>query len=99
MALTKEELDDKLCDYCPLEKKGAYNNNGGSVAGCEGSDCDEAYEVYLQKCEGKTFERDTANELLPHVSNAKRTVCAHKWERIGGMDRENYRCPKCGAIT
>ena len=45
---TKEELGDSLCKYCPLERKGAYNNNGGSVAGCEGSDCDNAYDNYLE---------------------------------------------------
>ena len=35
---------------------------------------------------------------IADVSNAKRTVCKHKWNRIGGMDRENYRCSKCGVI-
>lgn len=44
---TKEQLGDSLCNYCTIERKGAYNNNGGSVAGCEGSDCDNAYDNYL----------------------------------------------------
>lgn len=43
----KESLGDKLCKYCSLEKKGVYGVNGGYVAGCEGSRCDDAYENYL----------------------------------------------------
>jgi len=43
----KEDLGDELCKYCPLEKKGVYSVPGGFVAGCEGSECDNAYENYL----------------------------------------------------
>lgn len=45
--LTKEDLGDGLCQYCPLEKKGVYGVPGGSVAGCEGCKCDEAYNIYV----------------------------------------------------
>ena len=41
-----EDLGDKICDYCLLEKKGVYSVPGGYKAGCEGSHCDEAYENY-----------------------------------------------------
>lgn len=44
----KKNLGDALCCYCPLEKKGVYGINGGNVAGCEGSKCDEAFENYLE---------------------------------------------------
>jgi len=46
--LKKEELEDLLCEYCPLEKKGVFSVPGGFVAGCEGSRCDDAYENYLE---------------------------------------------------
>ena len=38
---------------------------------------------------------------LHDVSNNERSemaVCEHYWKRIGGMDRETYRCQKCGAM-
>ena len=47
MKLTKEELGDDLCKYCPLEKKGVYGVDGGYMAGCEGSRCDDAYDNYM----------------------------------------------------
>lgn len=45
----KELLGDKLCEYCPLDKRGAYSLPGGFQAGCEGKCCDEAYQEYLNK--------------------------------------------------
>ena len=48
--LAKEDLGDKLCEYCPLEKKGVYSVPGGFAAGCEGSTCENAYENYLDEC-------------------------------------------------
>ena len=47
--MAKEDLGDKLCDYCSLEKKGVYSVPGGCVAGCEGSSCDDAYDNYLDE--------------------------------------------------
>lgn len=50
--------DDKLCDFCPLEKKGVYGTDGGYMAGCEGSRCDEARDNYFElheEAEEKTF--------------------------------------------
>lgn len=44
---TKEDLGETLCKYCTLEKKGVYGVDGGYMAGCEGSRCDDAYENYL----------------------------------------------------
>lgn len=44
-----KDLGEKLCDYCLLEKKGVYSVPGGFAAGCEGSNCDEAYENYLDE--------------------------------------------------
>lgn len=48
---SKEELEDKLCQFCPLDKKGVYSVPGGYMAGCEGSRCEEAYENYLDSLE------------------------------------------------
>ncbi len=49
--LSKEELEDKLCQFCPLDKKSVYSVPGGYMAGCEGSRCEEAYENYLESLE------------------------------------------------
>jgi hypothetical protein len=66
--LSKEDLGDKLCDFCPLEKKNAYSVPGGFAAGCEGSKCDEAYENYQSdlldcfcKCKTEAQFRDCMN--------------------------------------
>jgi len=48
--LAKDDMGDDLCKYCPLEKKGVYGVDGGYMAGCEGSRCDDAYENYLDEC-------------------------------------------------
>lgn len=40
--LDQNDVSD-LCDYCPLEKKGAYNEHNI----CYGSRCDEAYDNYV----------------------------------------------------
>lgn len=40
------DYDEKLCNYCPLDKKGVYGVDGGYKAGCEGSRCDDARENY-----------------------------------------------------
>ena len=47
---TLEDLDDELCDYCPLpdELKGVHSYGGNPVM-CEGSHCNEAYERYLEE--------------------------------------------------
>jgi hypothetical protein len=47
-ALAKNDMGDDLCKYCPLEKKGVYGVDGGYMAGCEGSRCDDAYDNYLE---------------------------------------------------
>lgn len=44
----EEDLGDRLCKYCPLEKRGVYGTDGGITAGCEGSKCDIAYDNYLE---------------------------------------------------
>jgi hypothetical protein len=46
--MAKDDMGDDLCKYCPLEKKGVYGVDGGYMAGCEGSRCDDAYENYLE---------------------------------------------------
>ena len=47
---TKNELSEDLCNYCPLatDKRKVYSVPGGCVAGCEGSECDVAYENYVE---------------------------------------------------
>jgi len=41
-------LGGELCEYCPLDKKGVYSTPSGISAGCEGSHCDRAYDIYLE---------------------------------------------------
>ena len=48
-ALAKDDMGDDLCKYCSLEKKGVYGVDGGYMAGCEGSRCDDSYENYLEQ--------------------------------------------------
>lgn len=63
---TKEELGDKLCEYCPLpeKEKGVYGVPGGFVAGCEGSRCKEAFENYQEQTDKKVL---SAEEILETV--------------------------------
>ena len=48
----KEDLNEKLCDYCPLPEhaKGTHCYGGQPVM-CEGSRCDDAFEEYLDSDE------------------------------------------------
>jgi hypothetical protein len=43
------QYPESLCNFCPLEKKGAYGVDGGYMAGCEGSKCDSARDNYDEK--------------------------------------------------
>jgi len=51
VAKLQDQLEDDLCNYCPLpdEAKGVYSTPGGNSAGCEGSHCKDAYENYLSE--------------------------------------------------
>ena len=44
----KEEMGDDLCEYCPLENGGVYLRGDGNSIGCEGSRCDDAYDLYVE---------------------------------------------------
>jgi len=48
VAKSQEEMDDDLCNYCPLPdgSKGAQCYGGNPVM-CEGRHCNEAYQTYL----------------------------------------------------
>lgn len=45
-----QTMGDKLCYYCPLDetKKGVHGTPNGP-AGCEGSHCEEAFEIFLEE--------------------------------------------------
>jgi hypothetical protein len=60
----KEKLGEAICEYCPLEKKGVYGVDGGYMAGCEGSKCDEAYENYLEEEAFAMDAKEQSNTLL-----------------------------------
>lgn len=51
----KEELGERLCDYCPLEdgEKGSHLYPDGHSS-CEGSRCMDAFEYYLDENEIET---------------------------------------------
>ena len=65
-----EELGDELCKWCSLDKKGVYHVPGGFMAGCEGSRCKEAYEVYLEDCTANTKGQNGHNAQQPQECNA-----------------------------
>ena len=47
----EKEIPENLCDYCPREEnaRGVYSVPGGFSAGCEGTNCKDAYENYLEE--------------------------------------------------
>lgn len=57
-----EELGEKLCDYCPLEDcyKGSHLYPSGHSS-CEGSNCDNALEHYLEENE---VELESGNDII-----------------------------------
>ena len=59
-AKSAEDLGEDLCLYCPLDasQKGVYASPGGNPVGCEGSDCKEAYQCYLDSLQNN-------KEILP----------------------------------
>jgi len=49
---TVEELEEELCNYCPIPEEGrGINNYGNGPVMCEGSHCNDAYERYLEEFE------------------------------------------------
>lgn len=56
MVLTKEELAEDLCRYCPCTEFGFQRINTGPWNMCEGGYCDDAYANYLE-------ERDDDDEI------------------------------------
>lgn len=52
MKLTKEQLEEDLCNYCsiPKESRGIHLGPNGPY-GCDGCRCDDAYERYLEQYE------------------------------------------------
>ncbi|MDA3614698.1 hypothetical protein [Polluticaenibacter yanchengensis] len=64
--LTEEQagqiLGLDLCACCSLEKKGIYGVNGGFVAGCEGSRCDDSREELLIKFDDFLATNDVLTE-------------------------------------
>ena len=47
-----EQLDEKLCDYCPLDdnQKGSHLHPFG-YSSCEGCSCEDALEQYIEENE------------------------------------------------
>lgn len=54
----KKDLGEELCKYCPLDEnlRGAYSTPNGVSVGCEGSNCTEAYENYLESVQEEESE-------------------------------------------
>ena len=59
----QSELEEELCKWCPREEevRGVYSLPGGFAAGCEGSNCEEAYEAYLEECAAENEEENGHN--------------------------------------
>jgi hypothetical protein len=62
---TKNELSEDLCNYCPLatDKRKVYSVHGGCVAGCEGSECDVAYENYVESITNNPLQCGEDNKI------------------------------------
>lgn len=62
--LSKEDLGELLCDYCPLpdSAKGVHCYGGEPVM-CEGSHCEEAYHNYLEEVE-EQIKEDTRDRQI-----------------------------------
>lgn len=63
---SKEELADELCKYCTRDKKGVYGTDGGYLAGCEGSSCNQAYENYIEEIPPTNREIIIAYSILAY---------------------------------
>ncbi|ADL53243.1 hypothetical protein [Clostridium cellulovorans] len=51
MAKSKDELDEELCNYCPLTDYGLTKINNAPYNQCEGIRCDLTYKEYLENFE------------------------------------------------
>lgn len=65
----RHEIEDELCEFCTLEKKGIYGVPGGFVAGCEGSGCDNAYDAYVDYCQDNEKIKDGDTTVLEQKLN------------------------------
>lgn len=65
----KENLGDTLCIYCPREenRRCLYSVPGGYAAGCEGSDCDAAYDNYCDEINNPPVMRPITGVLADSV--------------------------------
>ena len=80
----QENLGDKLCEFCPLEKKGCYSVDGGYMAGCEGSKCEDAFDIYKEQ--QLETETDSQKELIDLQIENKQLK-----ERIKEL-KDKYEC-------
>jgi hypothetical protein len=76
--LKKEELGDELCKFCPRDedRRGVYSVPGGFSAGCEGQNCDDAYERYLEENLNSVQQRlcDMPNGTIAWTANVIRNI-------------------------
>lgn len=75
------ELDDELCNYCPLASVGPVNTSWHNL--CEGISCNEAYENYLEEFE--LLEEETFLEYLKEPRKVN-DIC-----KKFGIDRRQFR--------
>jgi hypothetical protein len=63
--LSKEELEDQLCEYCPLEEspKGVHCYGGEPVMCVDTGCCVQAYENYLEEFKEENKEMDNLEKV------------------------------------
>ena len=95
--INQSELGDDLCKYCNRDenKKGVYGVDGCYCAGCEGSDCDSAYENYLDHFDSEPIGR-TDEELVQKIEEIIRSC----WTSEMGFNRTakeiaKFISPRC----
>jgi len=81
------DMEDKLCDYCPLpdESKGTHCYGGNPVM-CEGACCKEAYENYLEDNAVNEFQ-DLWDSTIQKKDIAKYGWNANPWVFVYQFDR------------
>lgn len=85
--LSQEELEETLCDYCPLEdsQKGVHCYGGEPVMCVDSGCCVQAYENYLEEFEEENKEMDNL-EKVKEIEAAATKVKKSR-SRINSLNR------------
>jgi hypothetical protein len=85
--LSREELGEQLCEYCPLEEseKGVHCYGGEPVMCVDSGCCKQAYENYLEEFEEENKEMDNLEKV--REIEAAATKVKNSRSRINSLNR------------